>query len=98
MSNLIASFWQYQSNHPNGKNCERKDPHNFGLDLISYLTYCASSGDYQHPLKNNDIDKVAVIRHTKNASSFGQDITVKAPAEVWTKGREALEVMASEGY
>ena len=98
MSNLIASFWQYQGNHSNGKHCERKDPHNFGLDLIGYLAYCASSEDYQHPLNAEDIDKIAIIKHTKSASSFGQDITVKAPPEVWAKGREALEVMASEGY
>ena len=98
MTNLIASFWQYQGNHSSGKNCERKDTHNFGLDLIGYLAYCANSGDYQHPLRSSDIDKIAIVKHTKGASSFGQEITVKAPSEVWVKGKEALEVMAAEGY
>ena len=97
MANQTASFWKYQGN-ANGRNCERKDPHGFGLDLIAYLEYCDRSGDFQTPLTYTDIEDIKVIRHKKGSTSFGQEITVKAPAQVWAKAKEALANMAAEGY
>lgn len=44
--NLHASYWRYDGNHPNGKDCERNDPHGFGIALISYLAYIADGGAY----------------------------------------------------
>lgn len=50
MRNKKATFWKYQGNHHEGRNCERKDPHGFGLALISFVEYLARSGNYQHPV------------------------------------------------
>jgi hypothetical protein len=86
--NQKASFWLYTGNHHNGSDCERKDPHGFGLDVIAYLDYCDRSGDYQKPLTFADIKSVKVSR-AKN-DSFGQECVVSATKEVWERAKQAL--------
>ena len=56
MKNKKATFWKYLGSHPEVRNCERKDPHGFGLALISFMEYLARSGNYnyQHPVDEAD--------------------------------------------
>ena len=54
MKNKKATFWKYLGNHSAGRNCERKDPHSFGLALISFMEYLARSGNYQPHLQDAD--------------------------------------------
>ena len=94
MKNKKATFWKYQGNHSAGRNCERKDPHSFGLALISFMEYLARSGNYQHPVDEFDIERIKVTYHTPK-DAFGQEITVSAPQEVWDRAKQFQE---SIGY
>lgn len=88
MSNQTAKFWKYTGNHKSGKDCDRHDPHGFGLLLISYVAYCGDGGDYQEPLTYADTKLIKVVHH--RGDSFGHEVTVAAPAEVWERARQSL--------
>jgi len=88
--NYRARFWKYTGNHSQGFNCGRLDSHGLGLDLIAYLEYCSRSGDYQVPLDSLDLERVKTIQHGAK-SSFGHEVTVIAPKEIWDKAKTALE-------
>lgn len=79
MKKLHAKFWHYDGNHPNGKDCERYDPHNFGINLISYVAYCADNGQFQSNKLNMADIKVS---HSKG-DSFGHEIDVAATQDIW---------------
>lgn len=87
MSNKKASFWHYDGNHPDGRDCERRDPHGFGLDVISYAAYAADGGDTSLPL---DLQNQIQVRH-KKGDDFGHEVEISAPAEVWAAMRQWLE-------
>lgn len=87
MNNKRAKFWSYTGNHPNGQDCPRKDPHNFGLNLISAMAYWGDGGDYQAPLTYADTLLIKVTHH--KGDTFGHEVTVSAPAEIWQRGKEA---------
>jgi len=84
-----AKFWKYDGNHHNGHDCERHDPHNFGLKLISYMAFWGDGGHYEAPLTYEDTKHILVSHH--EGDSFGHEITVKAPLSVWERGAVALE-------
>jgi hypothetical protein len=94
MNNKKATFWKYQGNHHEGRNCERKDPHSFGLALISFMEYMHRSGNYQYPVDEFDIERIKITKH-KPKDAFGQEITVSAPQEIWDKAKQFQE---SIGY
>ncbi|UQS95047.1 hypothetical protein Pam2_167 [Pseudanabaena phage Pam2] len=95
MKNKKATFWKYLGSHPEVRNCERKDPHGFGLALISFMEYLARSGNYQRHLQDEfDIERIKVTYHTPK-DAFGQEITVSAPQEVWDRAKQFQE---SIGY
>lgn len=89
---LRASFWKYQGNHDQGKDHPRKDPHGFGVDLISYMAWIVDYGsDYYKPLTPSDVSSIRLS--FKKADGFGQEIAVSAPKEVWQKARESLLIL-----
>jgi hypothetical protein len=89
--NKTARFWKYTGNHHCGKDCERKDSHGFGLGLISAMAYWGDSEeDYQAPLTHEETKLIKVSHH--KGDSFGHEVTVSAPAEIWEKGEQALEL------
>lgn len=79
MGKLHARFWHYDGNHHAGRDCKRYDPHEFGVDLISYVAYCADHGQFQNSQLNLADIKVT---HSKG-DSFGHQIKVSATAEIW---------------
>lgn len=91
MKNLKAKFWQYTGNSDAGHDCPRQDPHGFGIELISFLAYRAEHKVFASSLTEEDLNLVIVKRHNKTQSSFGIEITVAAPAEIWEKAAMALE-------
>ncbi|GIW59530.1 MAG: hypothetical protein KatS3mg087_0596 [Patescibacteria group bacterium] len=91
MNNQTAKFWKYDGNHPNGSNHDRYDPHGFGLDVIAYTAYVGDGGDYQNPL-DYESAKLIKTKHHKG-DSFGHEVTVSAPAEVWEKAKKAHKNM-----
>jgi hypothetical protein len=88
--NKTAKFWKYTGNHHAGRDCERNDPHGFGLGVISYMAYVGDGGDYQPPLTYEDTKAIYVQNH--KGDDFGHEVTVKAPQEVWERGAEALRL------
>lgn len=80
MKKLHASYWKYDGNHYNGRDCERYDPHGLGIELISYLAYIADCGGYGK-LTQQQLSQVKVIHRKGN--SFGHEIKVIAPKEIW---------------
>lgn len=88
VANKKAIFWKYCGNHPNGKDHERKDPHNFGLELISAVAYLGDGGDCFPPITYADTLKIKTA-HSKG-DDFGHEVTVSAPLEVWEKVKASL--------
>lgn len=91
-----ASFWKYTGNHSSGKDCERRDPHGFGIEVISYLAHVGDGGDYQKPLTYEDTKQIQT-KHKRN-DGFGEEIEVVAPAEVWQRGKESYAAMLEAMY
>jgi len=89
MANKTAKFWKYDGNNPTGHDCERYDPHNFGLNLIAHMAFWGDGGYDEAPLTYDDTKKILVTHHRGN--DFGHEITVKAPKDVWERGAVALE-------
>jgi len=88
-----ATYWAYCGNHPAGRDCARRDPHGFGLELIAYMAHRIDR-DY-------DIDGVsldgATVKYGKRDSS-GREVTVAAFRDQWEAARIAhQELLASEG-
>lgn len=76
---LHAKFWRYDGNHHAGRDCERYDPHAFGLDLISYVAYCFDNNQFRDSKLNMaDIE----VTHSKG-DSFGHEVKVAATQDVW---------------
>ena len=87
-----ARFWKYDGNHSGGHDCERHDPHGFGVELISAMAYVAEEWDdsFGHPdseyvqvlkARGGDLSGV-VVRHHKG-DSFGHQVHVGATDEQW---------------
>ena len=91
--NLHASYWRYDRNHPNGKDCRRNDPHGFGIALISYLAYTVDGGAYGK-LTQEQLSQVKVV-HCKG-DSFGHEIKVSAPKEIWDAAKIDYEEVQKE--
>jgi hypothetical protein len=87
--NKTAKFWKYTGNHSSGNDCERSDPHGFGLALIGYMAWIGEGGDYQPPISYADTQAIKVKHH--KGDDFGHEVTVKAPQEVWERGAESLK-------
>ena len=83
---LHARFWHYDGNHPSGHDCERYDPHGFGLKLISVMAYV---GEQEYSVCGVSLDDV-VIRHHKG-DNFGHQVHVAATAEQWKAMRQFVE-------
>ena len=75
---LHARYWKYDDNHPNGKDCERYDPHGFGLDLISTMVYIA---EHQPECNGVSLDGVVISHH--KGDSFGHQVHIAATREQW---------------
>lgn len=79
MKKLHARFWRYTGNHHGGRDCERYDPHGFGLNLIGYIAYCADNGQFRDSRLN-----IADIKVTHSKSdSFGHEVEVVATRDIW---------------
>lgn len=88
MSNkLHARFWKYDGNHSNGRDCERYDPHQLGLPLISGLAHLVDSGEYS--VNGVSLDGV-VVRHHKAEDRFGHQVHVTATREQWDAAKKYL--------
>ena len=80
MSNLKhARFWKYDGTHRSGHDCERYDPHDFGLKTISTLTYLF---DYGEPSVEGVSLNGVVVKHHKG-DNFGHQVHVAATPEQW---------------
>ena len=88
---LHARFWHYDGNHPNGRDCERYDPHELGLGLISGMAYIA---EHQYDCNGVSLDDV-IVKHHKG-DSFGHQIHIAATQEQWDAVREYLKVVDDE--
>lgn len=75
---LHARFWKYDGNHPNGHDCERYDPHELGLELISGMAYVA---EQEYSINGVSLDGVIVSHH--KGDGFGHQIHVAASREQW---------------
>jgi hypothetical protein len=82
MKLLHARFWKYDGNHLEGKDCERYDPHGFGLGLIARMAYI---GETEYQVNGVPLDGV-IVRHHKG-NDFGHQIHVAATKAQW----EAVE-------
>lgn len=78
MKLLHARFWKYDGNHPNGRDCERYDPHGLGLNLISGMAYIA---EQEYSINGVSLNG-AVVKHHKG-DSFGHQVHVAASREQW---------------
>lgn len=86
MKLLHARFWKYTGNHHAGRDCDRYDPHGFGLPLISGMAYLVGSGE----MRANGVSlDGAIVRHHKG-DDFGHQVHVAATAEQWNAVREYL--------
>lgn len=67
-----ATYWEYTSNHPEGKDCERFNKYGYSKELISFLQY-------------SDLNTLgnAVEVHYSKSDRFGRTVTVSAPKEIW---------------
>lgn len=79
MPNLIhARFWHDDGNSPNGHDCLRHDPHNFGVELISAMAY---AGEHEKEVMGVSLDGVIVNHH--KGDDFGHQVHVAATKEQW---------------
>jgi hypothetical protein len=83
---LHARFWHYDGNHHAGHDCERYDPYELGLGLISAMTYIA---EQKYQVNNVSLEGV-VINHHKG-DSFGHQIHVAATQEQWDAMKKFIE-------
>lgn len=82
---LHARFWKYDGNHLLGHDCERYDPHELGLDLISAMAYI---GEREYSVCGVSLEDV-VINHHKG-DDFGHQVHVAATTEQWEAMRRFL--------
>lgn len=85
--NLHASYWNYDGNHHGGHDCQRKDPHGFGVKVIAFLAYLSDNDYVYPPLTHADLNQVKTI-HSK-CDGFGHEVKVSAPKSVWEKAKMA---------
>lgn len=79
MKKLHARFWKYDGNHHNGHDCERYDPHDFGLQNISTLAYLVDQGEIN--IEGEYLEGVVVNHH--KGDDFGHQVHVAATAAQW---------------
>lgn len=91
--NLHASYWKYDGNHLNGEDCICNDPHNFGVEIVSYLACVADGGPYGK-LSKQQLSQVKVV-HCKG-DSFRHKIKVSAPKEIWDAAKTDYEEVQEE--
>jgi hypothetical protein len=101
MAKLHARFWKYDGNHPSGHNCERYDPHGFGLDLISTMAYVADNWNMSYSSSDSEIGQIlkqqggnldgVVVNHRKG-DGFGHQVHVAATAEQWKAMQNAQRI------
>lgn len=88
-----ARYWRYLGSHPQGGDCYRYDPHNYGVDLIGYMVYIKDGGDCYPPLRYSDTISIKTTWHKKTKSDFGIEVSVAAPPEIWEKAKQSLEAI-----
>lgn len=104
MVNLLhARFWHYDGNHSSGRDCERYDPHGFGLDLISAMAYVADDWSQGYDSPDSEVGQIlkqhggnldgVVVRHHKG-DGFGHQVHVAATAAQWDALRKAQQIYA----
>ena len=86
MLRLHARFWQYDGTHPNGRDHERYDPHQLGLDLISGMAYLSANESSVNGLNLDDV----IVRHHKG-DGFGHEVHVAASRQQWDAAKKYLE-------
>jgi hypothetical protein len=91
MQNKRATYYRYIGNHPEGEDRIRFDPHNFGIELISYMVSIDDYGDYVKPLTKEMVSRIKVER--KKSDDFNTEIVVTASAEVWELARKSLFIL-----
>ena len=82
---LHARYWHYDGNHHAGHNCERYDPHEFGLGLIASMAYVA---EREYQVCGVSLDG-AVVKHHKG-DDFGHQVHVAATEEQWDAVRQFI--------
>lgn len=95
--NHHATYWRYTGNHHNGRDCERRNPHGYFLEVISFLAHWAENPDDLPPLTPDDTKKIKVTHHHRRRAlagqSFGYEISVAAPPDVWHRAGLALQAL-----
>jgi len=82
----VAKYWNYDGNHDSGKDCERYDPHGFGVKLIAEMAYHS-----QHEFFGGvNLQNVEVKHHQKDG--FGHEVTVKADPKTWRDFEAAISM------
>ena len=86
MNRKHARFWRYDGNHHGGRDCERYDPHGFGLRLIRAMAYHA-----EHEYSISGVSLRGVIVNHHQGDDFGHQIHVAATAQQWAAMRKFIE-------
>jgi hypothetical protein len=106
MDRLHARYWHYDGNHHAGHDCERYDPHGFGLDLIATMANVASDwedsfGNPDHEIgqlikqHGGNLDGVVVRYH--RGDGFGRQVHVAATEVQWA-ALKAADALLAEAY
>lgn len=82
-NNHVARYWKYTGNHADGRDCPRRDPHGYGLNVVTTAAYLGNGGSYSEPLAYEDT--LAIQVKDFKGDNFGHEVEVKAPPEVWSK-------------
>lgn len=85
MMRLYARFWKYEGNHEGGHDCERYDPHKFGIQLISAMAYHA-----EQEYEINGVSLKNVMIEYGKSDGFGREIGVHATAYQWDAMRDFI--------
>ncbi|MGA1024060.1 MAG: hypothetical protein ACO3TI_07455 [Aquiluna sp.] len=93
MTKLHARFWKYTGNHPEGRDCERHDPHGFGIETIAAMAWLVDNDEAA--VCGVSLDEVVVRHHKGDPFSFGHQVYVAATREQWEAAKLWLEQQAA---
>ena len=95
MAKLHARFWKYDGKHLDCRDCERYDPHQLGLKLISGMAYLIET---EYSVNGVSLDNATVRHHKPGQSIDGHQVHVAATREQWDAAREYLERLFPGSY
>jgi hypothetical protein len=78
-----ATFWQYNGNHVDGKDCSRVNEYGYPLCLIQYLNFHGGEG---------------VTSQSEASNQFGRTVSVSAPQDTWEDAWIKLAYERGSGF